>query len=268
MMHRIWSLPAAVRARYDLSSLKTVLHMAAPCPPWLKRAWIDWLGGERIWEIYAGTEGGGATFIRGDEWLDRPGSVGRVAGGGQIKAVRKDGSVCTPGEVGELFLRPAGGKPSHYVGAEDKVAADGWFSIGDLGHLDADGYVYLADRRSDLIIRGGANIFPAEVEAALEEHPAVASAIVVGLPCDEMGRRVHAILEPAENATIDAAEVHAFVAARLVKYKLPESYEITDEPLRDEAGKARRSALAAARAQWLGEGRVFKTPHLRNAQGT
>jgi bile acid-coenzyme A ligase len=262
MMHRIWSLPPEVRTRYDLSSLKVVLHMAAPCPPWLKRAWIDWLGGERIWEIYAGTEGGGATFIRGDEWLARPGSVGRVAGGGRIKAVREDGSTCAPGEVGELFLQASGGKPSHYIGADEKVGPDGWFSIGDLGRLDADGYVYLADRRTDLIIRGGANIYPAEVEAVLEEHPNVDSAIVVGLPCEEMGRRVHAILQAAPGAMIDAAEVHAFAAARLVKYKLPESYEIASEPLRDEAGKARRSALAEARARWLAAGRAFKTPHL------
>jgi len=263
MMHRIWSLPQAVRDRYDLSSLQVVLHMAAPCPPWLKRAWIDWLGAEKIWEIYAGTEGGGATFIRGDEWLARPGSVGRIAGGGLIKAVREDGSACAPDEIGELFFRPEGGKPSHYVGADEKTSADGWFSIGDLGRLDADGYVYLADRRTDLIIRGGANIFPAEVESALVEHPSVASAIVVGLPCEEMGRRVHAILEPASAATIEVADVHAFLMARLAKYKLPESYELSAQPLRDDAGKARRSALSEERARWLADGRDFKVPHLR-----
>jgi bile acid-coenzyme A ligase len=237
--------------------------MAAPCPPWLKKAWIDWLGGEKIWEIYAGTEGGGATFIRGDEWLARPGSVGRIAGTAEIKADREDGSTCAPGEIGELFFRPDGGKPSHYVGADDKAGTDGWFSIGDLGHLDEDGYVYLADRRTDLIIRGGANIFPAEVEAALEEHPSVATAIVVGLPCDEMGRRVHAILEPQDGAAIDAADVHAFLGLRLTKYKQPESYEIAGAPLRDDAGKARRSALGDERTRWLTEGRAFKVPHLR-----
>jgi bile acid-coenzyme A ligase len=262
MMHRIWSLPQAVRERYDLSSLRTVLHMAAPCPAWLKRAWIDWLGGEKIWEIYAGTEGGGSTFIRGDEWLQRPGSVGRAAGGAEVRAVREDGSACPPGEIGELFFRPAGGKPSHYIGAEEKVREDGWFSIGDLGHIDADGYVFLADRRTDLIIRGGANIFPAEVEAALEEHPSIVSAIVVGLPCEEMGRRVHAILELEPGATVDVGEVHAFLSARLTKYKLPESYEISAAPLRDEAGKARRSALADERSRWLAEGRAFKLPGL------
>lgn len=261
MMHRIWSLPQAVRDRYDLSSLKTVLHMAAPCPAWLKQAWIDWLGGEKIWEIYAGTEGGASTFIRGDEWLARPGSVGRVAGGAQIRAVHEDGSACAPGEVGELFFRPEGGKPSHYIGAEEKLSEDGWFSIGDLGYIDRDGYVFLADRRTDLIIRGGANIFPAEVEAALEEHSSINSAIVVGLPSDEMGQRVHAILELKPDATVDAPEVHAFLAGRLAKYKWPESYEISAQPLRDEAGKARRSALRDERVRWLAEGRDFKVPH-------
>lgn len=259
MMHRIWSLPTEVRERYDLSSLKTMLHMAAPCPPWLKEAWIGWLGGERIWEIYAGTEGSGATFIRGDEWLERRGSVGRIAGASQIKAVREDGSTCAPGEIGELYFLPEGGKPtSHYMGAEEKRSGDGWLSIGDLGHLDADGYVYLADRRTDLIIRGGANIFPAEVEAAIEAHPAVVNAIVIGLPCEEMGQRVHAIVEHPADEGLTVEELRAFLGTRLVKYKRPESFEFTSDALRDESGKARRSALRDERVRWLEQGTAFK----------
>jgi len=258
MMHRIWALPPAVRERYDLSSLKVMLHMAAPCPPWLKQAWIEWLGAERIWEIYAGTEGYGATFIRGDEWLAHRGSVGRPARA-QIRVVGEDGSLCPPGEVGELFFVPDGAaSASHYLGAEQKANAQGWLSLGDLGYIDADGYVYLADRRTDLIIRGGANIYPAEIEAALDEHPAVRSSIVVGLPCEEMGARAHAIVEPAEGASIDLAELRAFLAERLVTYKLPESYEISETPLRDDAGKARRSALREERVAWLAQGRAFK----------
>ncbi|HWV60447.1 MAG TPA: AMP-binding protein, partial [Sphingopyxis sp.] len=259
MMHRIWSLPAEVRERYDLSSLKVMLHMAAPCPPWLKEAWIDWLGGERIWEIYAGTEGSGATFIRGDEWLERRGSVGRIAGASRIKAVREDGSTCAPGEIGELYFMPEGGRAtSHYMGADEKRSDDGWLSIGDLGHLDRDGYVYLADRRTDLIIRGGANIFPAEVEAAIEAHPAVVNAIVVGLPCEEMGQRVHAIVEHPTDTALALEDLGAFLAERLVKYKMPESFEFTTTALRDESGKARRSALRDERIDWLGQGRHFK----------
>lgn len=259
MMHRIWSLPVDVRKRYDLSSLKTVLHMAAPCPAWLKEAWIGWLGGERIWEIYAGTEGSGATFIRGDEWMTHRGSVGRIAGGGQIKAVREDGSTCEPGEVGELYFMPEGKRPtSHYLGAEERRNDDGWLSIGDLGHLDEDGYVYLADRRTDLIIRGGANIYPAEIEAAIEAHTGVANAIVVGLPSEDMGQRVHAIVQHPADAPLALDELRAFLATRLVKYKMPESFEFTTETLRDDAGKARRAALREERILWLDQGRDFQ----------
>lgn len=259
MMHRIWSLPPRVRERYDLSSLRTVWHMAAPCPAWLKQAWIDWLGPDRIWEAYAGTEGFGNTVIRGSEWLERRGSVGRLVGGGKIKAVGEDGSDCAPGEVGELFFLPAGSAPpSHYLGAEPVRDAQGWLSIGDLGSIDEDGYVYLADRRTDLIIRGGANVYPAEVEAALDEHPSIASSIVIGLPCEEMGAQVHAIIEPAQNVEPDLNDLRDFLSARLTRYKLPHSYEVLHEPLRDEAGKARRAALREKRLEWLREGVPFK----------
>lgn len=258
MMHRIWALPAKVRERYDLSSLKIMLHMAAPCPAWLKEAWIDWLGGERIWEIYAGTEGYGATFIRGDEWLSRRGSVGRPVRA-QIRAINDAGQTCAPGEVGELYFLPDNSaSPSHYLGAETRRDASGWVSIGDLGYLDADGYVYLADRRTDLIIRGGANIYPAEIEAALDEHSSIASSIVIGLPDEEMGARVHAIVEPVKNVQFDAGDLHAHLEQRLTKYKLPESYEISATPLRDDTGKARRTALRDERARWMREGRAFK----------
>jgi bile acid-coenzyme A ligase len=259
MMHRIWSLPREVRERYDLSSLRTIWHMAAPCPPWLKQAWINWLGPERIWEAYAGTEGFGVTAIRGDEWLRRPGSVGRILGSGKVKAVREDATDCATGEVGELYFLPADrSAPSHYLGAEVKGDAAGWLSIGDLGYLDADGYVFLTDRRTDLILRGGANVYPAEVEAAIEAHPAVASSIVVGLPCEEMGARVHAIVEAKAGAAIDKQALHEFLATQLAKYKLPESYELVSHPLRDEAGKVRRAALRDERVRWLKEGRTFK----------
>jgi len=259
MMHRIWSLPREVRERYDLSSLRAVWHMAAPCPRWLKQAWIEWLGPERIWEAYAGTEAFGVTAIRGDEWLRRPGSVGRIMPPARVKAIREDGADCAPGEIGELFFLPAAGAmPSHYLGADAKADGAGWLSIGDLGCLDAEGYVYLADRRTDLILRGGANVYPAEVEAAVEGHPAVASSIVVGLPCDEMGARVHAIVEPRAGAAIELQELHEFVTARLTKYKWPESYELVARPLRDEAGKVRRAALRDERVKWQQEGRAFK----------
>lgn len=247
MMSRIWNLPQETRERYDLSSLTAALHMAAPCPAWLKRAWIDWLGPERVWEAYGATEAQASTLISGQEWLERPGSVGCFfTGRGQI--LDESGAPLPPGQVGELWVQPEGGSGSTYVyiGAEPR-SRDGWDSLGDMGSMDADGYLYLADRRADLILRGGANIYPAEVEAVIEAHPDVISAIVIGLPDPDLGARVHAIVQ-ARARGIDPAALDAFVRARIAKYKAPASYEITDAPLRDDAGKARRLALLAERA--------------------
>jgi bile acid-coenzyme A ligase len=259
MMHRIWSLPRAVRERYDLSSLQTVWHMAAPCAAWLKQAWIDWLGAERIWELYGGTERYGATILRGDEWLAKRGSVGRIVGDSRIKAIRDDGTDCYADEVGELYFSLADPNvlPSHYIGAEPRRTPEGWYSLGDIGHVDADGYVFLADRRTDLILRGGANVYPAEVEAALEQHPDVAACVVVGLPCEEMGQRVHAIVQPKPGALLGVPELATFLEQRLTRYKQPESYELIDVVLRDEAGKVRRSALRDERVAWLLERRAW-----------
>jgi bile acid-coenzyme A ligase len=247
MMHRIWNLPLPVRARYDLSSLTRVWHMAAPMPPWLKQAWIDWLGPDRIWELYGGTENTGSTVISGSEWLDKPGSVGRPVGGARIRAQDEDGAVLPPGEVGELYFMPAGGPRStyHYLGATPREDDEGWDSIGDIGWVDEDGYVFLADRRTDLIISGGANIYPAEVEAALSEHPDVAAAVVIGLPDPDLGARVHAIVRPSQGAVPQAvlAELPAWLQGKLARYKVPRTFEATEEDLRDDAGKVRRSEL-------------------------
>jgi bile acid-coenzyme A ligase len=253
MMHRIMALPTQVKARFDLSSLRRVIHLGAACPPWLKRAWIEWLGAERIFEIYAGTEGA-AVLISGDEWLLKPGSVGKPAPG--ALTIRDDrGDPCPEGMVGEIFFAPQAAANFHYVGAEPRLDRDGGMSIGDLGYLDEDGYLFLSDRRTDLVVRGGANIYPAEVEAALMEHPAIADAVVLGLPCEEYGARVHAILQSTDQLRLD--EIDSFVRARLTGYKCPESYEIVATALRDEAGKVRRSALRDERLSWIAEGRQF-----------
>jgi bile acid-coenzyme A ligase len=243
MMSRIWSLPAEQRDAFDLSSLRVVIHMAAPCPAWLKQAWIDWLGPERIWEVYAGTEAVGGTLIKGDEWLTHPGSVGKPLG--ELRIFDEDGQPCPAGEIGEIYFRPAGGAGStyRYLGAERKER-DGWESLGDMGSVDANGYLYLADRRTDMIVSGGANIYPAEIEAALEAHPAVASCGVVGLPHPDFGRVPHAIIElAAGRGTPSAGELDAFLSDRLARYKLPYTFEISPAPLRNDAGKMRRTAL-------------------------
>jgi bile acid-coenzyme A ligase len=251
MMNRISKLPVGVRNSYDLSSLRTVLHLGASCPPALKREWISWLGAKKIHELYAGTEGQATTWIRGDEWLDHPGSVGRPAGGAQMRAFDEAGRQLPPGEVGEIYLRPPAGAPRayRYAGATARTRGE-WESLGDIGWVDADGYVYILDRRTDMILSGGANVYPAEVEAALEAHPDVHAAAVIGLPDADLGQRVHAVIEPAaaarETLTADALREH--LKDLLVRYKTPRTFEFVPGPLRDEAGKVRRSALAAARA--------------------
>jgi bile acid-coenzyme A ligase len=246
MMRRIWKLPEEVRDRYDLSSLQLVWHLAEPCPPWLKRAWIDWLGPERIIELYAGTEAQLSTVISGTEWLEHEGSVGKPLGG-EISIRDPEGREVPVGEDGEVWLRSARSTPSYrYVGAEARTMGDGWESLGDMGHLDADGYLYLGDRSADMILVGGANVYPAEVEGVLGEHPAVRSAAVIGLPDEDKGNRVHAIVE-ADPAEVTPDELIAWVREHLSIYKVPRTVELVDEPLRDDAGKVRRAQLRAER---------------------
>jgi bile acid-coenzyme A ligase len=246
MMQRIMRLPEAVRRGYDLSSLERVWHLGAPCAPWLKEAWIEWLGAETIVELYAGTEAQVATVISGVEWLEHRGSVGRPLAG-ELKIVDDDGNELPRGEVGEVFLRGADpSKPSYeYVGAEARTLDEGWESLGDMGWLDDEGFLYLTDRSTDMILVGGANVYPAEVEAAIDEHPGVHSSAVVGLPDDDLGNRVHAIVHAPDGVDLDALRAH--VADRLVGYKRPRTYELVDTPLRDDAGKVRRRALREAR---------------------
>jgi bile acid-coenzyme A ligase len=246
MMKRISALPADVRAGYDVSSLQQVWHLAEPCPPWLKQIWIDWLGPERILELYAGTEAQMATVITGTEWLAHRGSVGRPLPG-TTTILDPDGREVGPGEVGEVWMRSLRDRPTYrYVGSTARARDGGWESLGDMGSFDADGYLYLSDRMQDMILTGGANVYPAEVEAAISEHPAVRSCAVIGLPDEDRGSVVHAIVE-ASPADLSAAELLAYLAERLVSYKLPRSVEFTDKPLRDDSGKIRRSVLRSER---------------------
>ena len=262
MMHRIWALPDEVRNAYDVSSLQIVFHMAAPMPPWLKEKWIEWLGPERIYELYGGTEAQGATIISGVEWLEHRGSVGKIGETARLRIIGEDGNEVATGETGEIYFLPNDGAGStyHYLGAEPKRRADGWESLGDIGRLDAEGYLYLGDRLADMILRGGANIYPAEVEAAVTEHPEVRSCVVVGLPDPEFGQRVHAILEldGSTDAQAVADGMAAFLADRLSRYKHPESFEVVTDGLRDDSGKVRRTLLRDERAGWLRENRDFR----------
>ncbi|WP_040494502.1 AMP-binding protein [Ilumatobacter nonamiensis] len=242
MMKRILRLDDEVRFGYDLSSLRVLWHLAEPCPAWLKQAYIDWLGAECIFELYAGTEAQAATIITGTEWLDHRGSVGRVSSG-EMKICDEDGNDLPVGEQGEVWMRSTRGTPTYeYLGAEPKKLDGGWESLGDIGWFDEDGYLYLGDRVADMILSGGANIYPAEVEAALNEHEAVHSCAVIGLPHEERGNDVHAIVQ-ADPAEVSDRDLLDHLAERIAVYKLPRSFEYVDEPLRDDAGKVRRSAL-------------------------
>ena len=186
------------------------------------------------------------TVLSGSEWLAHRGSVGRPVADGRVRIVDPEGRELPPGEVGEVFLKRADGSPEtyRYVGALAK-SRDGWESLGDLGFLDEDGYLYLTDRLSDMILVGGANVYPAEVEAALDEHPKVRSSCVIGLPDEELGSAVHAIVQVPSSVTDE--DLRAHLAEWLAPYKIPRSFERTDQYLRDDAGKVRRSALRAER---------------------
>lgn len=248
MMRRIWAMPEATRNSFDLSSLRTLWHLAEPCPAWLKERFIEWLGPSVIWELYGGTEGQGSTTIQGQDWLTHRGSVGKPVETCEMKIVGEDGRQLPPGEVGEVYIRPLTGPGTtyRYLGASAKAIDGGWESLGDMGWMDAEGYLYLADRLSDMIIVGGANIYPAEVEAALDAFPGVRSSAVIGLPDDNTGNRLHAIIDRPEGPA-DEATLLAHLGKHLVRYKTPRTFEWVGEPLRDEAGKVRRNALRKER---------------------
>ncbi|MBL4583262.1 MAG: AMP-binding protein [Pseudomonadales bacterium] len=243
MMQRIWKLPEDIRTKYDMSSLRALWHLASPCPEWLKDRFIEWLGADVIWELYGGTEGIGSTIINGTEWLAHRGSVGKPDESCEMKIVGENGERLPPNEIGELYMRPASGPGStyRYVGADAKMLGDGWESLGDLGRIDEDGYLYLADRNTDMILSGGANIYPAEIEAAIDGYGPVRSSAVIGLPDEEMGNMVHAIVDAPGG--ISEQELLDYLKERLVRYKIPRTIEFVTQPLRDDAGKSRRKQL-------------------------
>jgi bile acid-coenzyme A ligase len=251
IMQRTLPVYQADPSSYDLSSIRRFWHLGAPCPPAIKQAWIDLLGPEKVWELYGGTELQALTFISGDQWLTHRGSVGVVVAG-EMKVLDDDGNPCPPGVVGEIYMRPSpGSAPTYrYVGATAK-SRDGWDSLGDLGHFDADGFLYLSDRRVDMFTVGGRNVYPAEIENALSAHPDVLSCLVVGVPdpnSGDLGQVPYALVHTANGAALDAAGVQAFLREHLASYKVPPSpdfIEFVETPLRDDAGKARRSAVRA-----------------------
>lgn len=252
MMSRMIRVIDERPGRYDLSSIEYLWHMAAPCPQWLKLRWIDLVGEDSVFELFGATESQAVTRISGSEWLTHRGSVGR-AFLGEYKVVDAEGNDMPPGEVGELAMRrPQGAPPTYrYIGATARTLPGGWDLQGDMGSMDEEGYVYPADRQQDMLLVGGSNVYPAEVESVILEHPDVLSCAVVGLPDDDLGQRVHAVVEAKPGLTDDALKV--FVKERLVSYKVPRTIRFVDEPLRDDAGKVRRSEVRAREIAHLAE---------------
>ena len=245
MFVRMLRLPAEERGRYDLSSLEHVVHAAAPCPIAVKRQMLDWWG-PIIHEYYAGTEDIGAAFISPEEWLAHPGSVGRPMD--ECHIVGPDGEELPPGEEGAVYF--AGGRPFEYHNDPDKTASvtndRGWRTLGDIGRLDDDGYLYLTDRQAHMIISGGVNIYPQEAENVLAGHPAVVDVAVIGVPDAEMGEAVKAVVQPLDPGAAGPeleAELLAHCRSQLATYKCPRDVDFVAELPRDPNGKLYKRLL-------------------------
>lgn len=246
MFIRLLRLPPDLRTRYDLSSLRSAVHAAAPCPVPIKRAMLDWWG-PVIWEYYSGTEGAGRTLVGPGDWLERPGTVGRSINA-RVHIVGADGRDLPAGETGTVYF--SGGAPFEYHNDPDKTAAgrdgDGRVTLGDVGHLDAEGWLYLTDRLSHMIISGGVNVYPQETENVLVLHPAVVDAAVIGVPDPDLGERVLAVVQLTDPDTASpelAAELVGFCRERLAHYKCPRQLEFTRELPRQENGKLYKRLL-------------------------
>lgn len=239
MFNRLLRLPDEVKRRYDLSSLQFVTHAAAPCPPPVKRAMIEWWG-LVIWEYYGSTEMGNVTCLSSEEWLAHPGSVGRVMPGVTLRVVGPDGQDVAPGVVGEVIGKGRHGTDFTYQNAPEKRASMekyGLVTPGDMGYFDADGFLYLCDRINDMIISGGANIYPAEIEAELHKLPGVADCAVFGIPDEEFGESVMAVVQPMPGADLTGEGLRAELKKVLTSYKVPRRIDFAESLPREDSGK-------------------------------
>ena len=255
MFARLLKLPEAVRARYDISSMRFVISMGAPCAPEVKRGMIEWWG-PVIHESYAASEFGLVTFITGAEALERPGSAGRALPSASVKVLDRAGRELPAGEIGLIYARNHAYPDftyAHNDAARRAIDRDGLCTLGDMGYLDADGYLYVCDRDSDMVISGGVNIYPAEIEAALVTMPGVADCAVFGIPDAEFGESLAAAVQPQPGARLQAGAVQAWLRERLAGYKVPRVVEFMDSLPREDSGKIFKRRLK--QPWWEGSGR-------------
>jgi len=248
MFVRMLKLPEEERTRFDVSSMKVAVHAAAPCPVEVKQQMMDWWG-PVLWEYYAGTELNGFCLVKPEEWLERPGTVGKPLIG-DIHILDEEGNELPPGEAGTIYF--GGGPPYEYHNAPEKTESSkdpkghGWTTLGDVGYLDQDGWLFLTDRKAFMIISGGVNIYPQEVEDCLVMHPKVADVAVFGIPDDEMGEQVMAAVQPADGVEPGdelEAELRAFTREHIAGYKVPKRFEFLDELPRLPTGKLYKRKL-------------------------
>jgi long-chain acyl-CoA synthetase len=256
MFVRLLGLPEEVKRKYDLSSLGNIVHSAAPCPPEVKQQMLDWWG-PVIYEYYAATEGGG-TYVTPQDWLKHPGTVGRAFPGAEVRIFDDDGIEVGPGITGNVYMKSITGTFDYFKDPDKTKDSHrhGLFTVGDVGYLDEDGWLFLTERKPDIIIAGGVNIYPAEIEAVLVTHPSVGDAAVIGVPDDERGEQVKALIETVAGVSGGPElqrELDEFCHARLASYKCPRSYEFRGTLNRTEAGKLQRRLLREP--FWVGRDR-------------
>jgi len=244
---RLLSLPESVRSRYDVSSMKRLAHTGAACPVHVKRAMIEWFGPVLV-EAYGGTEAGTTNMITSEEWLRKPGSVGRAIAPFEILIVDGDGKALSPNQSGQIYFRDTTGRGVVYRNDAAKTAqahiAPGVFTLGEVGYVDEDGYLFITDRVSDMIVSGGVNIYPAEIEQVLVQHPDILDAIVIGVPNAEMGEEVKALLVPRNPAAPPSTdELNQFCRQHLAGYKCPRSWEFRPDIGRNALGKVNKKAI-------------------------
>jgi acyl-CoA synthetase (AMP-forming)/AMP-acid ligase II len=257
MLNRITALPEAVRARYDLSSMKRLLVGAAPFPYPLKRKTVELFPNPCVYEFYGATETGFNTVIGPAHQLTKPGSCGQALPGNEIRIVDDEGKEVPTGEIGTLYVKNPILISGYYKNkkATDECIVEGFFSVGDMAKVDDEGFYYIVDRKKDMIISGGVNIYPAEIEAELRKHPAVYDCAVIGVPNDEWGEEVKAVVQTHPGAHADADEIKTFLARHLADYKLPRSVDFVDALPYNPSGKLLKRELRAR--YWEGSGRTI-----------